>query len=228
MKISASLVLSSLFLLLPAQLSAITTLNIFDESSLSSGEISNDFANPTNFDFQLGVNRVIGNAGDNGQSGGANASSQLTGIDADFFSVTIQEGQQLSAIFVQSFNTTPFLDGALSFIGFTNGSAFNAPLNVSTTDLAGFTLFNEELVFNPDPDLRNLLTDSISTAPSLNSGAPLTAGTYTFLVQETTSALEVDYSLDFIIEPAPVPEPSSTALFALSSLALLTRRKRRS
>lgn len=109
MKISAPLALSSLFLLLPAQLSAITT---FTENfsatppEPSFGEFSNDFSSPTNFSFELGVNRVSGNIGDNGQSGGANASGILPGIDADFFSFTIPAGQQLSAIFVQSFDTS--------------------------------------------------------------------------------------------------------------------------
>lgn len=118
----------------------------------------------------------------------------------------------------------------LSFIGFATGPAFSASIdNLLTSGLAGFTLFNGDLLPGTVPNLRNLLTDDTtipSPQTSINGGAPLGAGTYTFLVQETTSALEVDYQLDFLIEIAPVPEPSSTALFALSSLVFLARRKR--
>jgi len=193
---------------------------VFDE--FSDGDLSSAFNAPTPISLTSGNNTIFADVGNNGETGAVNGSGVSVMRDADFFTVVIAAGQQLNSIIVNDYSSTGPA-GSVSFIGYTTGSVFSGQ---SFADLTGNTLFNADLL--PDLTQRNLLSDAdpadSAARPSL-AGGPLSAGSYTFWIQETGN-LDVFYELTLAVTSVSVPEPSSSLLFTLGCLSFALRRKR--
>ena len=139
---------------------------VHDEAA--NGELSNDLAAPTVVNFAPGGNTVIGQVGDNGQTGATN------GSDADYFTVNIGLGEEITSILIDSRS-----GAGSSFFGYTEGVGFSGQGN---DDIDGFVLFN-----NASGEVLDDLT---------SGGSSLGPGDYSFWLQET-SAVTVDYSVTF-------------------------------
>jgi len=125
----------------------------YDEST--DGDLSGVFSSPASLNFDVGVNTIIGDIGNNGNTGATN------GNDADYFTINIGASETLGSI-----NVNSRTDGAGngSFFGYIAGTSFP---DQATTD--GFIIF--------DGDDGDILDDI--------AGGPLGPGDYTFWIQET-------------------------------------------
>lgn len=167
---------------------------IFDEGA--SGDLSGNLASPTPLDVMIGDNTVIGQVGENGNTGATD------GSDADYFTVVIEMGELLTSINVDSRS-----GAGQSFFAYTTAAAFNGQTG---SDIDGQVLFN-----NSSGEVLDNLTGGLT---------PLGPGTYSFWVQETASTT-VDYSFTLTVASA-VPEPTSMMFGVLGCCGLVLRRKR--
>jgi hypothetical protein len=165
------------------------------------GDLSNDGLNPTAVTFTSGSNQVLGTAGNAG-----------SGVDRDYFKITVPPGQQLSSI-TPLVGTT--VSGSVSFIGVQAGPQLTvSPSGAGSEALLGWTHYGPG-------DINHDILRFIS--------GPLPEGTYSFWVQDTAGP--VTYAFDFEITPlgnagdAPLP---LWAVVALGSalLGVATRRMR--
>jgi len=149
---------------------------VFDEAT--EGEITNDPNNPLPFQFADGVNAI---------------SASVAFPDVDYITINVPAGSELTSIELEDYVST----NNQSFIAIQSGSVFT------------------ELV--DDPQVANLLgyahhgTNMIGVdiLPDIGSGVgaqgftpPLSAGDYTFWIQETGSAV-AEFTLNFIVAPVP-------------------------
>lgn len=185
-----SLVLMGM-LVLSASVSADVIHNEADD-----GDLSGVFGSPTLLDVVLGENTVIGQIGENGNTGATD------GSDADYFTFDIAAGEQLTSINIDS--RTP---GGASFFGYRVGSFFEGQ---DAGDIDGNVIFS-----NTSGEVLDDLTGSFD---------PLGPGSYAFWVQEISPPV-IDYSITFTVASS-VPEPSSMILGAMVCCGLLTRRRR--
>jgi hypothetical protein len=186
--------------LLPAFSSFALADTVWDENPSEDGDLSGNFSMPTEVEFFLGSNTIIGTVGDNGNTGAIPGDS-----DADFFTFSVGAGQQLSSIFVDSYTSSI---GGGSFIGYVGGTSFTIPDGEQFPVVDGFTLFNAES--------GELIGGEL--------GGPLGAGNYSFWIQETGPTV-IEYQLSFQVSSA-VPEPTGAFLLALVTLGCASRRKR--
>lgn len=173
---------------------------IHDESM--NGELSNDFENPTVLVFALGSNEVIGQIGDNGQTGAIGLDGMPADSDADYFRFDVAPERLVTGIDVQSFTWVGDPPGA-SFVAYTIGSSFAGQ---GIVDIKSFAFFDD--VKNP-----NILDNLV--------GAPLGPGTYSFWFQETENTI-VDYEINFTV----VPEPTNMGICVMMSAVLFWRQRR--
>ncbi len=185
------------------------------ESSLNP-DISGDPNNPLILTLTPGFNTIAGVIGTSTGAGqpliGTGAILQ-PGNDAEYFVINIPTGSQLSSIKLDNYTFDLDSNPGGSFIGYAFGNRF--PLNpMSATDIAASDLFTRSDISNE----REIL--------SLNTN-PLQAGSYAFLIQETSPNSTVNYVLSFeLTESAVIPEPS--VIFCSASVLLLLLRRRRS
>ena len=166
---------------------------IYDEGA--SGDLSGNLASPTPLVLNNGANTIVGQMGDNGDTGATN------GRDADYFSFIVGAGSSVTAINVDLYTFSPN-DPGVSFFGYTSGSSFTGQ---GAGDIDGQALFNAA---------------SGDVLPSLAGGA-LGPGTYSFWLQET-SANVVNYQLTFT--QIPEPSAGIFALLGTLGIALRRRR----
>jgi len=148
---------------------------LFDEAA--DGEISDDAANPTAIQLDLGSNLLNG---------------AVTAGDIDYVTVNVPEGHELSALDLVSYES----DNDRSFIGVQPGTVFTElPDSVDVANLLGFTLFGTG----------TLGTDILPVIGQGEGAegftAPLPAGDYTFWIQETGDIVS-SYSFDFQVTEA--------------------------
>ena len=174
---------------------------VHDESV--DGDLSNDPAAPTSINLSFGSNTVNGTVGD---------SHNLTTGDIDFLTFTIQPGQTLGGLFLLSL--TP---NDTAFHGIGAGSTAIVPSGPNVGDPSQF-LGSDHLFFTAADE--NLLP-GLGSDPAAGMGfaAPLGAGTYAYIIQQT-GGLTQGYSLDFTV----TPEPSTMALITLLGLVFFRRR----
>ncbi len=173
---------------------------IWNEST--SGNLSADQTNPTALNLSLGTNSIVGSVG----------AMAATPNKQDWVSITIPQGDVLSTLVLASFVSTD----TEGFMGFQDGSSFVGNSQTATpytgythwgTAATNGTLLPVDLV---GQDLLSLMADPTIAAGATGFTDPLSAGTYTFLIQQ--SGVTTNYQLDFNVTAAP--EPASLAMFA--------------
>ncbi len=143
---------------------------IHDESTID-GDLSGNLYTPTVLNLRTGSNKISGNVGGSATGGATN------GTDADYFTITVPAGTQLTGINVDA------KDGGSSFIGYRAGTSFTGQ---GAGDIDGNTLFNSG-------------SGDIITALA---GGSLGPGTYSFWVQETSGS--TNYTLSYELTPDAV------------------------
>lgn len=167
-----------------------------DESFLS--DLSGNFSNPAAFTLDIGSNSLIGQIGNNGDTGATN------GQDADYITFTVPAGTELTSINVDSYLLVGSTGG--SFFGYVAGTSFGGQ---GGGDIDGNVIFN---------------AGSGEILDNLGVAGTLAAGDYSFWLQETGN-VTVDYSLNFSV--SAVPEPSVYALLigSLAFACVIIRRR---
>ena len=194
------------------------TLAVLFVASLSTAveaqDLSDDIFNPTVFTIGGGVpnlfinNSVVDSDQSTGVAGSPNA-------DIDFFNVVVSKGYQLDAI-----NLTSFDGGGLAFFGFAENELGGNPSIGAEQDAFVATALGFTLV---DGSETGLFENLASGTGSFDPNAPLGAGTYAFVFQNTGTNIN-NYGLEFA--GSVVPEPSSAGLLAFCGLALLRKRRK--
>ena len=179
------------------------TANAVNWVELNDGELSGNENLPTFIDFSDEHNIVEGTMGWNGSS-----------LDRDIWTFTIASGYELSAINLVTYSAPANTD---SFMAIASGST----ISISDPSMhLGNNLFTE--IGSPTDLMSSLRTPAFG---GLGFSGNLGAGTYTFWVQETS--VLVNYCIDFVVTPVPVPEPGSALLIGMASLFCLRRRRAR-
>jgi hypothetical protein len=170
---------------------------IYDESV--SGDLSNSGMAPTLLHVSVGPNDLFGTTG---KTGGV--------IDRDYFSFTVAQGEDLTAITILPGTKTLGNLGA-SFIGIESGPEVTVPTSATNADgLLGWYHYT-----TADIGVNILPLMGESGLGSTGFTGPLPAGTYSFWVQEA-SAGTVPYGMEFTVA---TPEPATWKLL-LAGLAL--------
>ena len=161
------------------------------------GDLSGDFTMPDALVVADGANTIVGQIGNNGDTGATN------GQDADYLSITLGAGESITAITVDSFTFDP-TDPGMSFLGYVAGAAFTGQ---EAGDIDGNVLFS---------------AGSGDILPGL-AGGPLGEGTWSFWLQETADTV-VDYELTFTV--VPEPSAPMMLVFGAAGLLAVRRRLR--
>ncbi len=182
-----------------------TRASVFDDSV--NGNASSNGAAPTAVSFGLGSNTI----------GGTVSANAAVANTRNFYSFTIEEGQELEAINVLEVSATTEA-GAPSndpgFFALVEGSTAATP--GAGFDNLGGALYDPTLSFGTD--LLSLISaGGISGGTGFEEIGP---GEYTFVIQQTGTEAS-SFLLDFVV----VPEPTSAALIGITGLALLRRRR---
>jgi hypothetical protein len=174
--------------------------SIYDESV--SGDLSNSGLTPTLLTVSVGSNDVIGTTG----------KSAAGVIDRDYFTFTVPQGMDLTAVTVLPGTQTL---GALgeSFIGIESGP--QVTVLTTATDATGLLGWFHYGSGDIGMDILPFMGTSGDGSTGFN--APLAAGTYSLWVQEA-SVGTVNYGLDFTV--GVTPEPASWTML-LTGMALL-------
>jgi hypothetical protein len=178
---------------------------IYNESI--SGDLSNSGLAPTLLTVSLGLNDLFGTTGKTG-----------TVIDRDYFTFTVPEGLELTAITVLPGTETLGTLGE-SFIGIESGPQVTVLTSATTAaGLLGWYHYDD----TGDIDVNILPLMGTSGLGSTGFTGPLPAGTYSFWVQEA-SAGTVPYGLEFTV----APEPASWTMLLTGMTALVGKTARR-
>lgn len=192
---------------------------VFDDAV--NGFASSNGAAPEQLIFNLGSNVVNGTV----TSGGLDPAGNSINNTRNFYTFSIGPGEELSGIEVLALTSTNDDPGFFALI---NGTTGVNPAD-GFANLGG-TLFGAVANANistPTPVGTNLLPLISGGGISGGSGfGTLGEGDFTFVIQQTGPEIN-EFSLDFQVSAAAVPEPSSAIL--LTSLAgLIGIRRRRS
>ena len=178
---------------------------VFDDAN---GNASSDGAAPTSVTFSLGSNVI---------NGTVTSPSNVR----NFYTFTIGEGQELSAINLDAISVVDAAGAVSSDPGFyalIDGTTGTNPVD-------GFANLGGAL-YDPSSLGVDLLAGISDGGISSGSGfSSIGAGDYTFVIQQTGDEVS-SFSLDFQVSTAAVPEPTSTVLLAGLGLVGLARRRR--
>lgn len=166
---------------------------IFDEGI--SGDLSGTFGAPTPVVFSAGPNTVIGQVGNNGNTGATN------GQDADYFTFSVPAGASISSITIDLYTFAPS-DPGVSFMGTVAASSFAGQ---AAGNVDNFVLFN---------------AGSGNVISGL--GGSLGAGDHSFWIQET-SPNTVNYQVTFT--QVPEPAVGTLGGLVVGALSLRRRRR---
>lgn len=174
---------------------------------LIDGDLSSDYLNPTQV-YSKGVNNHVIFTTIGAEENGGNQ-------DREYFTFTIDEGYELSALILDGFATDP--ETNLGFLGVAQGSVFpTSPDAPDVTTLLGYGLIGLSDVGN---DILQIMGQG---GGAQGFSGPLGAGTYTWWAQETGPSTD-DWDLNFVI--TEVPAPGAIALLAFAGLAGSRRRR---
>ena len=193
-----------LILLFTAITSLMPAAVVYDESV--SGDLSNSGLSATVVAFAAGSNQVLGTTGED-----------LGVVDRDYFTFDVPIGLQLDALLLLSGTT---VGSSVAFIAIQSGTQVTLPpFPASATGLLGWHHYS-----TADAG-QDILDDmSIPSAGSSGFSIPLPAGSYAIWLQELASG-SFTFGLDFVLSPAAVPEPSTTASLVCGLAAILAFRK---
>lgn len=172
-----------------------------------SGDLSNSGLAPTLLTVSLGLNDLFGTTGKTG-----------TVIDRDYFTFTVPQGLELTAITVLPGTETLGTAGE-SFIGIESGPQVTVSTAATTaTGLLGWYHYDDT------SDIGTNILPLMGTSGLGSTGftGPLPSGTYSFWVQEA-SAGNVPYGLEFTV----APEPASWTMLLTGMAALVGKTSRR-
>jgi hypothetical protein len=178
---------------------------IYNESV--SGDLSNNGLAPTVLNVSMGDNDVLGSTG----------KSAAGVIDRDYFTFTVPQGLELTAITVLPGTQTLGPDGE-SFIGVESGPE----VTVSTAATTAAGLLGWDHYGTDDIGVNILPLMGTSGLGSTGFTGPLPPGTYSFWVQEA-SVGSVNYGFDFAI----TPEPATWTMMLTGLTALVGKTARR-
>jgi hypothetical protein len=179
---------------------------IYNESV--SGDLSNSGLTPTSVTVSLGTNDLFGTTG----------KDATTGVDRDYFTFTVPQGMELTAITILPGTETLGTLGA-SFIGIESGPE----VTVSTAATTAAGLLGWFHYDTGDIGVSILPLMGTSGLGSTGFTGPLPAGTYSFWVQEA-SAGSVPYGLEFTVA---TPEPATWTMLLTGLVALVGKTARR-
>ncbi len=177
------------------------------------GDLSGNGSAPTLLGtLSSGSNVISGTMGSLGGTGP---------LDADIWNFTVAPGYDLTGINLTYYKAT---SGGLtnqSFMAIANGSSINMsdPSNHLSNALWGYGTDGFGHTYT---DLLALL-DAGPEFGGIGFNGPLTPGNYTFWIQEGSD--QINYSIDFVTTPVPVPEPGGVLLLGVAGLWLLRRRR---
>ncbi len=169
-----------------------------DYSESVNGDLSGDWLAPTQLTLGAGSNHVQGSFG---------ISAIPDVADLDYLAIIVPTGYILNKLILDSLNP----GGANSFLGVQSGPQMTLPPTAyDPSPLLGWNHIYKNQQGN------DLL-------PVLGLGT-LSAGSYTFWINETDTSAAWSYGFDFQV--AAVPEPSTRAMMALGLLAFAARWRR--
>jgi hypothetical protein len=184
-----------------------------DWNELTNGDLSGDGNAPTLLGtFSPGDNTITGTMGSLGGTGP---------LDADIWNFTVASGYALTGINLTGYSATSGSTSNQSFMAIANGGTINTSdqsqhLSNSLwgygTDGFGNTYTNLLALLDAGPEFGGI-----------GFNGPLPTGNYTFWIQEGSD--QINYAIDFVTAPAPVPEPGSFLLLGMAGLCLLRRRR---
>jgi hypothetical protein len=161
------------------------------------GDLADTGDAPTALVTTIGHNIVLGETGNPG-----------TGIDRDYFSIFVPVGTVLSSLTLLS-NTT--FSGSSGFMAMQVGPQVTTTTGGGNSqDLLGFVHY----------DASHIGTDILSL---INPTGPLASGTYSIWVQELGGT--VDYGLDFVVTPVPLPAAAWLLISGLIGLSTVRRKR---
>ena len=153
------------------------------------GDLSGMFAAPTPLTFAFGSNTIIGQVGENGNTGATD------GSDADYFSFNVPSGASIASLTIDSYTPSGVI-GTGSFMGY-RSSPFTGQ---GGGDIDAFVIFNGSS--------GDLLSGSL---PAMGPG------THYFWIQETLPAT-LDYQLTFALVPEPGTMTLVAALLGITAI----------
>jgi hypothetical protein len=178
---------------------------VYNESV--SGDLSNNGLAPTVLTVSQGSNDVYGTTG----------KSAAGVIDRDYFTFTVPEGMELTAITVLPGTTTLGPDGE-SFIGIESGP--QVTISTAATTAAGLLGWDHYSTGDINEDILPMMGMGVG-ATDFTGWLP--SGQYSFWVQEA-SVGSVNYGFDFTIA---TPEPASWTMMLTGLAALVGKTARR-
>lgn len=176
---------------------------VYDEGV--SGDLSGSGLAPTFVTLAAGANVVIGSTG-----------RQNGVVDRDYFTFTVPDGWQLSA--VTPLAGTATVAGGLAFIGIESGTQVTTPVTGPATTLLGWHHYA------PGEIGTNILPLIGAGTGAIGFTGPLGPGNYAVWIQETGTGT-APYAMEFSL--SAVPEPGSAWLLLAGGLAWAARRRDR-
>lgn len=176
------------------------------------GDLSDNGAAPTLVGtLSSGSNLFTGTMGSLGGTGP---------LDADIWSFTIAAGYYLTGINLVGY-TSASGNNNDSFMAIANGTTIETDQAVNQLSNALWSKQTDGFG-NTYTDLFALL-DAGPDFGGIGFDGPLPAGNYTFWIQEGSD--QINYQIDFVTTPIPVPEPGGALLLGMAGLWLLRRRR---
>jgi len=176
----------------------------WDEAT--SGDFANVGTSPTQVNFGLGSNLILGSTG------------RTAGIvDRDYFTFTLPAGWQLDTITVMP-GTVSIGPSTISFIAVEAGTqVLTNPTGGDPSALLGWWHYGPNDIGSDSLGVIGLGPGAIGFSGSLP------AGSYSFWIQETATG-SAPYVLDFGV--SAVPEPAAALMLAAGLAAISLRRRR--
>jgi hypothetical protein len=186
-----------------------------DYNETIQGDLSNANTAPTAIPVTLGANVITGTTGT------ADGFQGTAGVDRDYFTITVPQGDVLSGIQQTAFSSAA---GDLAFFGVEHGSTFTDPSTTTVSQVLGYVLVGST---SENTNVLPLMGQGIDTATGTTTFGvpvgftpPLPAGTYTFWIQDGNSPT-ASYQFNFTISQAPpVPALPGGALIGLLAIGL--------